>query len=55
MLSLNGAYVDRSTGSRAARGGGYSAIVESNEVGAEGGQVLTDRTVDLLKTLWPAD
>lgn len=38
---------------RAARGGGYSAIVESNEVGSEGGQVLTDRTVDLLETLWP--
>jgi hypothetical protein len=37
---------------RAARGGGYSAIVESNEVGSEGGQVLTERTVDLLETLW---
>jgi len=38
---------------RAVRGGGYSAIVESSEVGPDGGQVLTDRTVDILKSLWP--
>ena len=38
---------------RAVHGGGYSAIVESSEVGPEGGQVLTDRTVELLKALWP--
>ncbi len=37
---------------RAARGGGYSAIVESNEVGPEGGQLLTDLTVEALNTLW---
>jgi hypothetical protein len=30
---------------RAARGGGYSAIAESNEVGPEAGQVLVDHTV----------
>ncbi|QDU40933.1 hypothetical protein Mal4_52960 [Maioricimonas rarisocia] len=36
----------------AAAGGGYSAIVESNVVGAEGGQVLTDRTVELINSLW---
>jgi hypothetical protein len=40
---------------RAELGGGYSAIVESNEVGPEGGQVLADRTVELLKALWPDD
>jgi len=34
-------------------GGGYSAIVQSNEVGSEGGQVLTDATVAHLKALWP--
>lgn len=39
----------------AVRGGGYSAIVESSEVGPKGGQVLTDRTVEALKQLWPAD
>lgn len=38
---------------RAARGGGYSAIVESNLVGPEGGQVLADQTVDLINSLWP--
>lgn len=38
---------------RAVRGGGYSAIAESNTVGPEGGQVLVDRTVELIKSLWP--
>ena len=38
---------------RAARGGGYSAIVESNRVGAEGGQVLVERTVEAINALWP--
>ncbi len=37
---------------RAARGGGYSAIVESNKVGPEGGQVLTEQTVEAIKSLW---
>ncbi|MDG3007000.1 hypothetical protein [Paludisphaera mucosa] len=37
----------------AVRGGGYSAIAESNEVGPEGGQVLSDRTVELINALWP--
>ena len=37
---------------RAVRGGGYSAIVESSEVGPKGGQVLTDHTIDVLKSLW---
>lgn len=38
---------------RAEHGGGYSAIVESNRVGSEGGQVLVERTVELLNQLWP--
>ena len=33
-------------------GGGYSAIVQSNEVGSEGGQVLVDETVAAVNTLW---
>ncbi|MHB8968890.1 MAG: hypothetical protein ACYC3X_02260 [Pirellulaceae bacterium] len=37
---------------KAVRGGGYSAIIQSNEVGAEGGQALTDRTVELINELW---
>jgi hypothetical protein len=37
----------------AAKGGGYSAIVQSNEVSAEGGQVLVDETVAAVNGLWP--
>jgi hypothetical protein len=37
---------------KAVRGGGYSAIIQSNEVGPEGGQTLTDRTVELINGLW---
>jgi len=37
----------------AAQGGGYSAIVQSNEVGPEGGQVLVDETVATVNGLWP--
>jgi hypothetical protein len=38
---------------KAVRGGGYSAIAESNEIGFEGGQRLTDRTIELINSLWP--
>jgi hypothetical protein len=38
---------------KAAKGGGYSAIIQSNLVGPEGGQVLVDRTVDLINGMWP--
>ncbi|MGB2820340.1 MAG: hypothetical protein WBF17_05125, partial [Phycisphaerae bacterium] len=37
---------------RAVRGGHYSAIVHSSLVGPEGGQVLVDRTVELVDSLW---
>ena len=37
----------------AAAGGGYSAIVQSNEVGPEGGQVLVNETVAVVNGLWP--
>jgi hypothetical protein len=50
QLAGPGSYVPSE---RAARGGGYSAIVESNQVGPEGGQELTERTVELLNSLWP--
>lgn len=39
---------------RAVHGGGYSAIVQSNEVGPAAGQMLVDRTVERLNALWPA-
>ena len=37
---------------RAVPGGGYSAEVESTLVGPEGGQILVDRTVELLNSMW---
>jgi len=37
---------------RAARGGGYSAIVESNLVGPEGGQMLVERTVEAINAMF---
>ena len=37
---------------RAVRGGGYSAIIQSNLIGPEGGQILVDRTVGLIDSLW---
>lgn len=37
----------------AVRGGGYSAIAESNAVGPEAGQVLADKTVEAINALWP--
>jgi hypothetical protein len=37
---------------RAVAGGGYSAVVQSNTVGPEGGQELVNRTVELINNLW---
>ena len=37
----------------AVQGGGYSAVVQSSLVSPEGGQQLVDRTVDVLRSLWP--
>lgn len=36
----------------AAAGGGYSAVVQSNIVGPEGGQVIVDETVRAVKEMW---
>ena len=38
---------------KAITGGGYSAVCQSNIVGAEGGQILVDRTVEIMNGLWP--
>ena len=38
---------------RAVRGGHYSAVVHSSHVGPIGGQVLVDRTVELIDSMWP--
>lgn len=37
---------------RAVAGGGYSALVESNLVGPEGGRMLVDESVAMLRELW---
>ena len=37
---------------KAVAGGGYSAIIESNLVGPEGGQVLVERTVEAINGMW---
>jgi hypothetical protein len=37
---------------RAVRGGSYSAIVQSNRVGPEGGQVLVDKTVEAIDAVF---
>jgi hypothetical protein len=38
---------------KAVKGGGYSAVIQSILVGPEGGQILVDRTVELINSLWP--
>lgn len=37
----------------AVKGGHYSAIVQSNRVGPEGGQILVEHTLQLINSLWP--
>ena len=36
----------------AVRGGGYSAIAPSCNVGPEGGQILVERTVEAINAMW---
>ncbi|MDO5580788.1 MAG: hypothetical protein Q4G69_06605 [Planctomycetia bacterium] len=49
QLVGNGTYLPTA---KAVRGGSYSAIIQSNPVGPEGGQVLVDRTLDLINKIW---
>lgn len=49
QLAGPGSYVPTA---RATAGGGYSAIPESNKIGPEGGQALTEQTVKVLESLW---
>jgi len=39
---------------KAVGGGGYSAVIQSNMVGPEGGQILVDHTVELINGMWPS-
>jgi hypothetical protein len=38
---------------KAVKGGGYSAVIQSDVVSPEGGQILVDRTVEMINSLWP--
>jgi len=40
---------------KAVAGGHYGAMVEDGHVGPEGGQVLVDRTVELINSMWDGD
>ena len=37
---------------RAQAAGHYSAIPQSNVIGPEGGQMLVDKTVEIIQELW---
>jgi hypothetical protein len=52
VIQLTADYGDYLPTERAVRGGSYSAEVESDQVGPEGGQMLVDRTVDAIKSMW---
>ena len=49
QLVGNGSYLPTE---KAVRGGGYSAVIQSCEVGPEGGQMLVDHTVTLINELF---
>ena len=40
---------------RAVQGGGYSAIVQSNRIRPEGGQILVERFVEIINSMWPKE
>jgi len=37
---------------RAVKGGGYGAVIQSNLVGPEGGQMLVEETVKMINAMW---
>lgn len=54
VIELTGGWGRYLATARAVAGGGYSAVVQSNMVGPEGGQMLVDRTVEMINAMWPA-
>lgn len=52
VVQLTGAAGGYLPTAEAIRGGSYSTAVFSNRVGPEGGDVLVDRTVETLRSLW---
>ena len=51
QLVGNGSYLPTE---KAVKGGGYSAVIQSDVVSPEGGQILVDRTVKLIDDIFPA-
>src|SRR5690606_13021523 len=49
QLAGPGTYLPTDT---AVRGGGYSAVCQSNSVGPEGGQILVSETLELIDDVW---
>src|SRR5690606_16636092 len=49
QLAGSGSYLPTE---RAVRGGGYSAVVQSSRIGPEGGQMLVDRTVAAIESVF---
>lgn len=50
QLAGPGTYI---SSQRAVQSGGYGSVPASNPVGPEGGEILADRTVQLIRSLWP--
>lgn len=48
-LAGSGTYI---SSRRSIEGGGYGSVPASNRIGPEGGQVLADKTVELIRKLW---
>ncbi len=49
QLAGSGTYLPTS---KAVRGGGYSAVCQSNAVGPEGGAILVEETLELINGMW---
>ena len=49
QLAGSGTYVPSR---RSQAGGGYGSVPASNPVGAEGGRLLAERTIEVIRELW---
>lgn len=52
LANDRGAYLPTA---KAVAGGSYSAMIHDNIVGPEGGDVLVERTLELIESLWPSE
>ena len=52
VIELTGGWGGYLATPRAIAGGGYSAVIQSNRVGPEGGQILVNHTVETINSLW---